>query len=284
MIAALVQQVGKEFIAVHCLIDNQLDPHSYELVKGDGEKLARADVIFYNGAGLEHGASLLQYFKSHTKAISIADKILEQKPDMLIIQDGQRDPHLWMDLELWALAIPSIVEQCALLDPLHAEEFEKNGNLLSKQLLAAHHELLAEMSTIQPAKRYLVTSHDAFRYFTRAYLATPEERISGQWEERCMAPEGLAPESQISVQQIALLIEQLQQHDVHVLFFESNVSRASLNKILDTASKKGLELTIADKPLYGDAMGPICELSGEYPGMVLYDGQLMHSYWSQDVK
>ncbi len=147
-----------------------MDPHSYELVKGDSEKLSYAKVIFYNGLGLEHGASLRHQIKQHPKAIALGDWIREKNPEAILIERGQVDPHVWLDISLWAEIIdsdrPSIIRsrssKCRLLPA--------NGQQVRESLLKLDASLLKNSRSIPPEKRYLVTSHDAFNYFTRRYL------------------------------------------------------------------------------------------------------------------
>lgn len=255
MIDDLVKQVGGEHVATRTLIKGELDPHSYQLVKGDDEKLAYADLIFYNGLGLEHGPSLQRHLKENPKAISLGNKIQNQFPQLILHYNGLLDPHIWMDISLWAEAVPFIVTTLSEKDPAHAEDYQKNGNQLIAEMLSIHDKVRDEMMAIPDEKRFLVTSHDAFNYFTRAYLATDEEKHTDGWQKRFAAPEGLAPDSQLSATDIRLIIDHLKRYQIHVLFSESNLSKDSIKKIINAGKEQGLNLYIATPYLYGDAMG-----------------------------
>lgn len=255
MINDLVQNVGKEYIDTLTLIQGELDPHSYQLVKGDGEKLAYADLIFYNGLGLEHGASLQHYLHREKNAVALGNYIRQKSPVSILYCHGQPDPHIWMDVLLWAETIPAIVEALSAKDPKHATEFQKNGERLREQLVFLDLDLKKQLGSLPQEKRYLVTSHDAFNYFAKAYLATPEEIASNSWQKRFEAPEGLAPDSQLCSTDIQHILDHVALHDIHVLFPETNVSKDSIKKILAAGEEKGLVLRIATPPLYGDAMG-----------------------------
>jgi manganese/zinc/iron transport system substrate-binding protein len=117
MINDLVQRVAGENAVTLTLIQGNLDPHSYQLVKGDDEKLGFADLIFYNGLGLEHGASLSHYLESHPQAIPLGNKIGERWPNKVVLVNSHVDPHIWMDSSLFAEAIPFIVEALSMKDP-----------------------------------------------------------------------------------------------------------------------------------------------------------------------
>lgn len=255
MIHDLITQVGNGYVDSIPLISGELDPHSYQLVKGDDEKLQIADLIFYNGLGLEHGGSLQAYLKSSQKAIPLGTKIKEKFPEKIIMVNNEFDPHIWMDISLFSHSIPIIVEALSNKDPEHKKVYEENGKALMQEMLKKHQDLRNIVQTIPKERRYLISSHDAFNYFTRAYLATEEEQQNGLWENRFKAPEGLAPDSQISSHNIMDLLEYIQKYHVHILFTETNVSKDSIRKILEAGKARDLHLKIAETPLYGDAMG-----------------------------
>lgn len=274
----LVRQVGGDYVDTHSLIQGNLDPHSYQLVKGDDEKLNAADIIFHNGLGLEHGPSLRRYLLQDVKAVSIGDQIDLANPSDIIYVNGQKDPHIWMDVAIWSKAVPIIANTLSQRDPEHSLEYHQNAHQLIDQMMRIDRQIKNLMQSLPPKKRYLVTSHDAFNYFARTYLATPEERISGKWKQRVNAPEGLAPESQLSAYEIKQIIDYLKRFNVHLLFPESNVSRDSIRKILSAGKEKGLDLEIVCCPLYGDALGDPGSEGDTYLKMILYDAKLMANY------
>lgn len=252
MIHDLVQEIGGDHVSSVPLIRGELDPHSYELVKGDDEKFAVADLIFYNGLGLEHGMSLRQNLENNPKAVAVANPILERNPETILIVDGQYDPHVWMDISLWMQTVHPIVTALCEKDPAHAEIYRVRGKHLLERMQQADQDAFERLQAIPSEKRYLITSHDAFNYFTRHYLATPGEE---DWRSRCKAPEGLAPEAQMSVSDVLELIAHVQRFQIKALFPESNISRDSLKKIMAAALEKGAQVRISPHALYGDSMG-----------------------------
>jgi manganese/zinc/iron transport system substrate-binding protein len=275
----LVANVGGEHVDAITLITGEMDPHSYELVKGDDEKLSYARLLFYNGLGLEHGASLKHRLQTHPGGVSIGDSILARQRARILSVDQQLDPHIWMDISLWMEGIDAVVQALSQADPEHAAYFAENGSALRVRMTAAHQRIVEAMECVPAHKRYLVTSHDAFNYFTRAYLAEPEERDSGKWEERFEAPEGLAPDGQLSAADIQRLIDYLCAHQIGVVFPESNVSRDSLRKIVSACLSKGLVVTLSSDPLYGDAMGPPGSGADAYLGMMQHNAAVILAGW-----
>ncbi len=252
MIDDLVAEIGGDEIDHVSLIVGNLDPHSYELVKGDDEKFLRADIVFYNGLGLEHGASIREHLEKHSNAIALGDILIAQDPNPFLVIDNQLDPHFWMDIELFSRSIDPIVAALAEKDPIHASYFKERGEFLREKMLLKDKMLMQEIQKIPPEKRYLVSSHDAFYYFARKYL---EQSTEGNWEKRFMAPEGLAPDGQMSVLDIQAVSKFLCENQIPVVFPETNVNRDALKKIVAICQEKGLHVRIATTPLYGDAMG-----------------------------
>ncbi len=280
MVRDLVQEVGGDQVDCVLLIDGELDPHSYELVKGDAEKFVRADMIFYVGLGLEHGASLAKQLQDNLKAYALGDSLRQTALEGEILHvNGQTDPHVWMDMNLWAATVPAIVRALSEKDPDHAVDYRARGVGVQARLLSTHSKILEEMARIPSEKRYLVTSHDAFHYFARAYLATDEERENESWRQRCAAPEGLAPESELSLRDIQKIVDHVLQYRVTVLFPESNLSKDSIRKIVDAVGHRGLVVTLAPELLYGDAMGPPGSDGDTYEKMIFHNARIMQNYW-----
>ena len=279
MVNDLVKEIGKERVDPLVLIVGEIDPHSYELVKGDDEKLSHAAIVFCSGLGLEHGASLRYQLQHHLCTIALGDKIQEEHPESILKVNGQIDPHIWMDISLWKEAIGPIVEVFSKMDPSYAAFYQENGQALRRQMELAHQKMLEQLQMIPEEKRFLVTSHDAFNYFARAYLATPSERKDNTWQKRFAAPEGLAPDGQLSTTDIQKMIEHLRTYKITVLFPESNVSKDSLKKIVSSCKEIGWTVTISPDVLYGDAMGSIGSDADSYLKMMQHNQDALINAW-----
>lgn len=256
-VGSLVEEIGRGRVNCWILIQGELDPHSYGIVKGDAEKFGAADLIFYNGLGLEHGASLASLLNNSSNAVAIGDAIGEKHPDRILKRAGVTDPHIWMDISLWKEGIEPIVNALTELDPDGASHYRENGRELALKMQTTHLEIQEILQKVPSNKRYLVTSHDAFNYFTRCYLANPGET---SWADRFAAPEGLAPEGQLNLRDIQKIIEFLKVKNINVIFPESNVSRDSIRKIATAGKELGLDICICSEPIYGDAMSNLTYL------------------------
>lgn len=252
MCASLVEEIGGERVHVLTLIDGELDPHSYQLVKGDAEKFRRADLIVANGLHLEHGRSL-EKLLNQPKTLFLGDEVHKKAPELFLPMDGGVDPHFWMDVSLFSKSVPHIVEALQKKDPQHAEDYALRGGDLLLKLDRLDHKIWVRMSHIPPQMRYLVTSHDAFQYYAKRYLASAED--PDDWSERFLAPEGVSPDGQIGALDIDKIIRHVLIYKVYTVFAESNISKDSLNKIIEALQQQGVELNLSKEDLFADSMG-----------------------------
>lgn len=271
MIDDLVGQIGRERIEHLSLIKGEIDPHSYELIKGDEEKFSSAAVVFYNGLNLEHGASLQYQLQKHPQSIALGNLIKDKHPEMILFKNGQMDPHIWMDILIWVEAIDPIVSSLSSIDPDGSDYFKSNGEQLRQKMLHSHQLISEKLSAIPDDKRFLVTSHDAFHYFSRRYL--------GPDISRCTAPEGLAPDGQLSSRDIQRIVDYLTDRNVGVVFSESNVSHDSLRKIISVCLHKGLKVRLSDQILYADALGAPGSGAASYLAMMEHNAEVLVHEW-----
>ncbi len=283
MIDDLVGEIGRDRVDHISLIQGEIDPHSYELVKGDDEKLSFAQIVFCNGLGLEHGASLHYQLEKHPHKVALGSEIQKRAPEAILRIDSQIDPHVWMDISLWAKAIDPVVEALSEADAAHADEYRQNGEELRQKMLKMHLEITQRFKTVPADRRYLVTSHDAFNYFARAYLADEDEKLTGAWKKRFAAPEGLSPDGQLSSADIKKIVEYLFHYHIGVVFPESNVNRDSLKKIIDACKETDNPVKISTQALYGDAMGGRESQACGYLNMLKHNCETIVQEWSADV-
>lgn len=255
IVGDLVASVGREHVELLVLMPSEIDPHSYEIVKGDREKFDRADVVFSNGLNLEHSQSMHARLHDHPKSIFLGDEVQKRVPSKIIYIEDQVDPHIWMDLSLWAESVDCIVQGLSSIDPAHAKEYALNGKHVKKVLLAKDKEVFARIQSAPQESRYLVTSHDAFHYFGRRYLAEKHERDNGVWLKRIRAIQGLAPDEQISPLEIIDVVGFVCSQKIYRIYPEMNLSEDALRKVVDACRKRGVQISLSDEALFGDTLG-----------------------------
>jgi len=200
--------------------------------------------------------------------VFLGSEIQKKAPARILEVGGEIDPHLWMDISLWAEGVSTIADALTQLDPEGAAFYRARAKEVEQTLQQEHITLQQLMRTVPEDRRYLVTSHDAFHYFARAYLSDGND-----WKERCIAPEGLAPEGQLSPQDIRRVAEHLDKYRIQVVFPESNVNQDSLKKVISCCPHK---VRCSEITLYGDAMGP-----GSYLEMIRHNVEALAQEWEQ---
>ncbi|RMG64216.1 MAG: manganese transporter, partial [Calditrichaeota bacterium] len=170
MIADAVKHVGGARVSVTALMGPGVDPHLYKASEGDVARLARADLIFYNGLHLEGKmVEIFEQMKRRKPTFAVADGV---DPGRLIHSEkfaSSHDPHIWFDVRIWQPVVMYIRDVLARLDPKHAEIYRENAAAYLQELEALDRYVRSRIAEIPPQRRVLITAHDAFEYFGRAY-------------------------------------------------------------------------------------------------------------------
>jgi manganese/zinc/iron transport system substrate-binding protein len=241
MVTDLVSVIGGENIRIVGLMGPGVDPHSYVPRIGDTRLLDQADVVFYNGLHLEgrFQSTLEALAQRGKKSVAVTnsipiDRLLAPEEDFV----GTYDPHVWGDPRLWAETIRSVVDTLTEILPENAEEFKSRGDAYAAELQATHELAVKLLSSIPSQNRILVTSHDAFFYFGRAY----EFNVSGL--------QGVSTASEAGIRDRTELVEYLRKLNVKTVFPETSVSDKGLAAVADEA---GVQLSKSE--LFSDALG-----------------------------
>jgi len=256
MVSDIVREVAGDRAAVTGIMGAGVDPHLYKPTRDDVAALMRADVIFYSGLMLEGkmADTLIKIARSkpvHAVTESIEEKVLLEPEEM----QGHYDPHVWMDPLAWAKAVEAVGRALAEYDPVHAERYRGNAADYVRRCeeLAAYGRRV--LSTIPEASRVLISSHDAFNYFGRAFGL------------KVMGVQGLSTESEAGLQRINGLVDDIVLHGVRAVFVESSVSPRNIEALVQGVQSRGKALRVGGE-LYSDAMGAEGTYEGTYLGML----------------
>ncbi|MCJ7842080.1 zinc ABC transporter substrate-binding protein [Lederbergia sp. NSJ-179] len=256
-IAEPISIIGGEYVQVESLMGPGVDPHLYKATQGDIKKLEGSDIVLYSGLNLE--GNMTEAFEniSKKKTVSaISESISEDQ--LLNDENGAIDPHVWFDIELWKTALEEATATLKEYAPDHADDFEKNKKDYFVKLDELLEESKSKLAEIPKEKRVLVTAHDAFGYFGRAY------------DIDVVGLQGLSTEDEIGISDIDDTIEIIMEHKVPSVFVESSVNQNSIKAVIEGAKKKGLDIQLGGE-LYSDAMGNEGTEEGTYIGMYRYN-------------
>ncbi|KOP83157.1 metal ABC transporter solute-binding protein, Zn/Mn family [Cytobacillus solani] len=254
-IADAVKHIGGEKVAVKSLMGPGTDPHLYKATQGDIAKLEKADIIFYSGLHLEGKMlDVLERINKTKPTYAIAEAI--DKESLLSANGGSYayDPHVWFDINLWKQALEEVKTGLIEIDPDNEAYYEENAQNYFKQLNELHAYAAEEMARIPEEQRVLVTAHDAFGYFGKAF------------DMEVMGLQGLSTDSEYGLGDVQKLVDTLVKRNIKAVFIESSISERSINAVIEGAKKKGHKVKIGGE-LYSDAMGKEGTDEGTYIGM-----------------
>ena len=257
MVADIAQNVGREHVQVTSLMGEGVDPHLYKASPADVSQLNRADIILYSGWHLEGKLSeLLERMGSRKPTVAVAEKIPESK--ILHDESGAHDPHLWFDVSLWSEAAGAVRDALIEFDPPHADDYRKNCDVYQAKLAELHNYAREQLATIPEDRRVLVTAHDAFQYFGRAY----ELEVRGI--------QGISTDSEAGVKQVKQLVDFLVDRKIKAVFVETSVADQNVKSLIEGCQARGHDIRIGGT-LFSDAMGKAGTPEGTYEGMVRHN-------------
>lgn len=256
MIADALRQVGGDRVEVTSLMGPGVDPHTYRQTRSDIAAMIKADAVFWHGLYLE--AQLEEFFRDLGKRKTVIALAEELPKDRLLSHGnypGRYDPHVWMDPRLWKGVVEAARDQLIKLDPEGEASFRANADshLSEIDALAAYSD--RAFASVPENSRVLITAHDAFNYFGRAY------------NYEVLGIQGISTESEAGLKQIEDLVNVIVSKKIKAIFIESSVSDRNIKALIEGAAARGHTVVIGGE-LFSDAMGAPGSYKGTYIGMI----------------
>ena len=260
MITDLVQNIGGEKVAVQGLMGAGVDPHLYKASEGDVSKLSNANMIIYSGLHLE--GKLVEVFekmkRQKIKTIAVSDALDKKELIGSTHFASNYDPHIWFDVKNWEQITIYVEKQLSEALPEHKEYFKANAAIYLEKLKVLKQEIEAEIATLPEDKRRLVTAHDAFNYFGKAYKFD------------VVGLQGLSTATEAGVQDVQKTATYIIDHKVKAVFIESSVPRRTVEALQAAVNSKNHEVVIGGT-LFSDALGNPGTPEGTYIGMFKFN-------------
>jgi manganese/zinc/iron transport system substrate-binding protein len=257
IVADLVGRIGGEDVALEALMGPGVDPHLYKPSAGDVWRLSSARAVFYSGLHLEGkmGEVFSEMSRRGVTTVAVTDCIPESELISASGFGGVHDPHCWFDVALWSHAAECVGEALSELDPDHAAAYRSRADAYRAELAALDGWVRERAASLPAQRRVLVTAHDAFSYFGRAY---------GFEVRGLMGVSTVAEAAAADVQELARLIVDRR---IPAIFVESSVSPRFIRALREAVAARGFEVAIGGS-LYSDALGDPAGPAATYPGMV----------------
>ena len=267
MVADLVRHVAGEHGSVTSLIGSGGDPHLFKPLLHDIKKMNGADVVFYSGLTLE-GRMQDELKRANTAkrpVVAITERLEKTEKEYLRSPPefaGHYDPHVWMDVAAWSRCAEQVVETLTTIDPRHADEYRQNAKSYQDELVELDTYVRHVIESIPESQRVLVTAHDAFGYFGRAYGIGVR------------SVQGVTTESEAGVRDVNNLVEFLVQSKIPAIFVESSVSEKNIHAVIEGAKSHHVTVEIGGQ-LFSDAMGAEGTYEGTYVGMIDHNATMI---------
>jgi manganese/zinc/iron transport system substrate-binding protein len=259
MLADTVRAVGGNRVEVTSLLGEGVDPHTYRPTRADITRLSAADFVVANGLHLE--AQLDETLKALARSKPVlfaAEKI----PATQLLADEEykdrKDPHVWMDPKLWSIVVEAVRDALIARDPAGRTTFEAGAKAYLAEIQRLDEYTQKILKTVPEASRVLITAHDAFSYFGRAYGFEVE------------GIQGLSTESEAGLKRIEELVSLLVAKKIRAVFVESSVPERNIRALVEGARARGHQVIVGGE-LYSDALGA----PGSYEGTLI--GMLDHN-------
>jgi manganese/zinc/iron transport system substrate-binding protein len=258
-IADAARSVGGEHVEVSALMGPGVDPHLYVASEGDVDRLVRADVIFYNGLFLEaQMADVLRQIGERKPAVAVAERIPSDRLLPWANYADEYDPHVWFDVSLWMHAVEAVRDTLVEADPANAADYAANAAAYLEQLAELDAYVQEQAAKLPAEKRILVTAHDAFHYFGRAY----------GFDVRGL--QGISTASEAGAADVRDLADFIAANRIGAIFVETSVPVRNVEALQAAVRSRGAEVQIGGQ-LFSDALGAPDSDGGTYIGMVRHN-------------
>jgi manganese/zinc/iron transport system substrate-binding protein len=262
MVGDMLRSLAGTHADVQTLMGPGVDPHLYKATPGDVRRLTAADAVFYSGLHLEGRlAELLEKLHRWKPAHGVTDGLRRYHANRLRPMPGAQgvfDPHVWFDVGLWAQCAEYAAEKLVEIDPAHAADYRRRGQQYVAQLLTLDRFSREQLAAIPRQRRVLVTAHDAFGYFGRAY------------DVDVFGLQGISTLAEADLGAVNELIDLLVRRGIKAVFVESSVPVKNIQALMEGCAARGHQIRIGGE-LYSDALGPAGSRANTYVGMVEYN-------------
>ncbi|WP_143961080.1 metal ABC transporter solute-binding protein, Zn/Mn family [Litoribacter populi] len=259
ILADAVRHIVKDSAEVQSLMAIGVDPHLYKASQRDLDKLFDADLVIYQGIFLEGKMNeVLKKFSRTNPVVSVESRL---SPTLLLEDEefeGAYDPHIWFDPMIWKETIENLAFDLKEAKPEWSEYIDQNVSEYSQILDSLHSRLKEQVEALPEDRRILVTAHDAFAYFGRAYGLD----VHGL--------QGLSTLSEPGLNDVSKLVNFIVTNQIKAIFSEQSISPRGVKALVEGCRRRGQEVLLAG-PLYTDSLGEKDGPAGTYTDMLMYN-------------
>lgn len=256
VICDITAQIVADAAKLNCLIPSDQDPHTYQAKPSDRAAIDKADLVFYAGLNFEPAIiGMATASDSDAPKVALHDEAVQQVIEVEEEGEVNPDPHIWHDVENGLAMVNLVRDNLVTVDPDNANVYTQNAEKLTAELQALDVWIPKQIATIPESKRRLITTHDALGYFAKAYGLTVEGTLLG-----------MSTEEQPTATQVKFLATAIRDKAIPTIFAELTADDRVLKTVADEAG-----VSISEKVLLADGLGPKDTPQGSYTGMLIYN-------------
>ena len=253
MLYDITKNISPNFLKVDYLMGEGVDPHLYKFSQIDLQKLNKSTIIIANGLHLEGKMNyVLEKVSKKKMVVSVGDSL--NKNFLIPISSTLYDPHIWFDINLWKECVKVVSNNLQLKYPLYKKEIQEKTQKYIIELERLQVYTKKRIEEIPEKQRVLITSHDAFRYFEKAY------------NFQVKALQGISTTADYGLKDIKELVDFINENNIKAIFVETSLPTKGMEAVLKGVETKGKTIQLIEG-LYSDAMGAFGTPEGTYIGM-----------------
>ncbi len=241
---------------VVALMPAGVDPHLYKASARDLDLLQNADLVVYHGLFLE--GKMTEIFEKLEYSNTLIN-VSEELPSEVLLRSGPEahsvDPHIWFDVNLWSMALSHAADELKIWKPSWSVPIEINFKTYQAELAKLNQETKVKIEALKQADQALITAHDAFAYFGRAYGI------------EVLGLQGLSTLSEPGLRDLTGLVQFIVERNIKAVFAEQTISPKAIEAVVAGCENQNHQIKLAG-PLYTDSLGDPNGSAGTYIGMV----------------
>jgi ABC-type Zn uptake system ZnuABC Zn-binding protein ZnuA len=247
----VVRNIGGDKVDSKSICGVGVDPHTYKPKPNDPRLVSESDIVFINGFTLEHWIEeMVRNAGGKKKVVTVTDGLTPMTDEKGY---GDPDPHAWFNVQNVKTYAINIEKAFSEFDKPNESYYKQNLDTYLKKLDSLDAWIKLEIQKIPQEKRVLITSHDAFRYFGKAYGL----------EVRGL--QGISTEAKAQTEDVKKIIDLMKERKLSSVFIETSVNPKLLEEISrETGAKVG-------GTLYSDSVGDDGTFEGTYIGAVTHN-------------
>ncbi|TFV97632.1 metal ion ABC transporter substrate-binding protein [Algoriphagus kandeliae] len=264
ILADAISEIVGDLADVQPLMPAGVDPHLYKASVRDLDLLTNANLVVYHGLFLE--GKMTEIFEKLAYSQNLIN-MSEDLPESKLLRSGPEahsvDPHIWFDVQLWEMALDNTVEKLIKWKPEWEKQIRENWKAYQIQLQALNAYADKVTGELVSSGQALVTAHDAFAYFGKAY----DIEVRGL--------QGLSTLSEPGLRDLGNLVQFIIDRNIKAVFAEQTISPRALNALVQACEKRNHPIQLAG-PLFTDSLDAPNTEAGTYIGMVQTNLNTIH--------